>query len=139
MGRRYVFDVEAQGEAPRQQMVTFTEVNDDGLESQSVVRDERGAELKPPKKIKATWEELRKHAEFPREAVTLGEEMVALPAGIFDCVVYTVRKGEGPADEISRFYFAKSLPGAPVFFTTDKAGVRVFTQKLVEHHPGGAS
>ena len=34
-----------------------------------------------------------------------------LPGGKFDCIVYEVRGKDG---EVSTYYFAKTLPGAPV-------------------------
>jgi hypothetical protein len=81
-----------------------------------------------------TWEELRRHAEFPRALVTTREETVTLPAGTYDCVVYVV--ADAAAGETSTFYFAKAMPGAPVSFYTEKAGVRQLTNTLVRYAPG---
>ncbi len=36
-------------------------------------------------------------------------------------------------NEVSRFCFARELPGAPVLYYTEKAGKRVMTATLIEH------
>lgn len=61
------------------------------------------------------------------------EEKTTTPAGTFDCVVYVV---QGTPGEVRTFYFAKTLPGAPVLFFTEKDGKRVMTSTLVDHKPG---
>jgi hypothetical protein len=59
---------------------------------------------------------------------------VTVPAGTYACVVSVIA---GPAaGETSTFYFAKAMPGAPVLFFTDKAGVRQLTNTLVRYAPG---
>jgi len=122
-GRTYRFKVETPDAPATERVMTFTKV------------DAEGAELatsgEPPKRV--TWEALRKHAEFPAANVTVHEEKVTVPAGTFDCVVYVVI-GEG--GEVRTFYFAKSLPGAPVLFFTNKDAKRVMTSTLVEHRAG---
>lgn len=125
-GRTYRFKVETPDAPPAERVMTFTKV------------DAEGAELatsgEPPKRV--TWEELRKHGEFPSANVSVHEEKVTVPAGTFDCVVYVV-VGEGAeSGEVKTFYFAKSLPGAPVLFFTNKEAKRVMTSTLVEHRAG---
>jgi hypothetical protein len=118
-GRTYRFREEAPGQEPGEWTLTFVKV------------DKAGAEIatgdKPPTRV--TWEQLRRHAEFDAKSVTTRDERVTVPGGTFDCVVYVVQK----KDETSTYYFAKTLPGAPVLYFTEKAGERTSTSTLLEH------
>lgn len=122
-GRTYRFRVEADGKPPGERVITFAKVDEAGAEVST-----NGA---PPERT--TWEELRKHAEFPKPVVSTREEKITVPAGTFDCVVYVV---QGVPGEVRTFYFAKTLPGAPVLFFTEKDGKRLMTSTLVEHRSG---
>jgi hypothetical protein len=124
-GRAYTWRVQAMGKPAFERTVTFTHVDADGAELVSDGSLQR-----------VSWEDLRKHAEFPHASVTTRDETVTVPAGSFDCVVYVVEdraEGEG---ETSTFYFAKGLPGAPVLFFTEKGGERLMTSMLVGYEPG---
>ena len=82
-----------------------------------------------------TWAELEKHASFPKSQVKKREESITVPAGKFDCVVYEVK--DPKSSETSTFFFAKTLPGAPVMVvTTTKSGETVTTRTLLEHKTG---
>lgn len=122
-GRTYRFKVEAGDKPPKERVITFTKV------------DETGAEIfaggEQPKRI--GWSTMQKHAEFPKDRVKTREEVIKIPAGKFDCMVYEV---EGDDGDVSTYYFARNLPGAPVLYFTERDGVRVKTTTLVEHIPG---
>lgn len=122
-GRRYRYRVEVPGKPPKERVLTFTKV------------DENGAEIvaggDAPKRM--GWTALQKDAEFPKDRAKVYEESVKLPGGKFDCVVYEVRGTEG---EVWTYFFAKSLPGAPVLFWTEQDGRRTKTTTLLQHIPG---
>jgi hypothetical protein len=122
-GRTYRYKVEMTDKPASERTLTFVSV------------DAEGAMLattgEPDKRV--TWEELRKHAEFPMPIVMTREESITTPAGRFDCIVYVVL-GEG--GEATTFYFAKTLPGAPVMFFVAREGRRVMTSTLIEHRAG---
>lgn len=122
-GRTYEYKVETEGNPPGKRVMTFVRVDAEGAD---LVTD-GGA----PTRV--TWEDLRKHAEFPQPVVSTRTESKTVPAGTFDCVVYVV---QGTPGEVRTFYFAKTLPGAPVLFFTEKDGKRVMTSTLVDHKPG---
>lgn len=121
-GRTYKYKIEAEGSPSGERVMTFVKVDAEGAD---LVTDGSA-----PKRV--TWEELRKHAEFPKPVVSTRSEKTTTPAGTFDCVVYVVQS----PGEIRTFYFAKDLPGAPVLFFTEKDGKRVMTSTLVDHKPG---
>ena len=139
VGRTYDWRVEMPGKPVAHRVITFTRVAEADLDTTStMVSDDGATQLAPPKVTHATWEELRKHAEFPKSAVVIDEEKITVPAGSSDCLTYTVTEGSGSEAEVTRFYFAKDMPGAPVMFTTDKGGVRVMTSTLVRYSDGAA-
>lgn len=122
-GRTYRFKVQEKGKAARERVVTFVKVDDDGCEIFA------GGDA--PRRM--GWPQLQKDAEWPKDRVTTREETVKLPGGKFDCMVYEVRGKDG---EVSTYYFARTLPGAPVLFYVEQDGKRVRTTTLVEHIPG---
>jgi hypothetical protein len=122
-GRTYRYRVEIPGKAPRERVLTFTKVDDDGCEIFA------GGD-NPKRK---GWPQLQKDAEFPKDRVTITEESIKIPGGKFDCLVYEVRGKEG---EVTTYYFAKSLPGAPVMFFTEVDGKRRKTTTLLQHIQG---
>jgi hypothetical protein len=122
-GRSYRYKVEVPGKPARERSLTFVKVDDDGAEILG------GGDS--PKRV--GWPILQKHSEFPKNRVTNREETVKLPGGKFDCMVYEVRGDDG---EVSTYYFARTLPGAPVLFYTEQDGKRVKTTTLVQHIPG---
>jgi hypothetical protein len=129
-GRRYAWRVEEPGKPAEQKLIVFTVVGEDGAVFVSGSDDDS---LKLSSPARATWEELRKHAEFPAAETSIQAERVKTPAGEFDCKLYTVKKADGT---VLRFYFANELPGAPVLFYTEKNGERLSTSTLVVYEPG---
>ena len=122
-GRTWTWRVETLGNPTVESSASFGALDADGVE---LVSD--GATKR------VTWEELRRHAEFPRAAVITREETVTLPAGTYDCIVYVVT--DPTTREVTSYYFAKDLPGAPVYFYSDKGGTRVLTSTLIKYDAG---
>jgi len=122
-GRMYRYRVEFTGSPPFERKMTFVSVDAGGATI---------AETGQPQQ-RFTWEELRKHAEFPAATVQTHDERVTVPAGTFECVAYVLhREGE----EETTFYFAKTMPGAPVKYVVNVSGHLELTTTLVEHRPG---
>jgi hypothetical protein len=133
-GRTYVYRVEAEGEPVRIREMRFFTVDAAGAEIVTTVFDEQGTEIHSEPPSRSSWEELRRHALFPRDAVEISDEEITVPAGTFACMLYTLTdRAEG---SVTKFYFARELPGAPVLFFTDANGHRVMTTTLVSHDPG---
>jgi hypothetical protein len=131
VGRRYEWRLELQGQPPVRKVMSFTRVDDQGCDTHAEGLDESGKAIAPPKDGHATWEELRAHALFPKKSVVLSDETITIPAGTFVCTLYTVTEG----DEVSRFWFAKELPGPPVQFSTEKGGQLMMKSTLLSYHP----
>ncbi len=122
-GRTYRYKIEIPNKPTKEHVITFRNVDDSGAEVHS-----GGDQVK-----RLGWLTLQQHAEFPKDKVTTHEEKLKTPAGKFRCVVYTVKSDD---DEVWTYYFAKELPGAPVFFYVERNGKRLRTTTLVEHVPG---
>ncbi|HSO32006.1 MAG TPA: hypothetical protein VLT33_05805 [Labilithrix sp.] len=122
-GRTYRYRVEVRGKPAKERVLTFVKVDADGCEIFA------GGES-PKRK---GWPSLQKDSEFPKERVQAREETVKLPGGKFDCMVYEVSGNDG---EVTTYYFAKTLPGAPVLFYTDVDGKRMKTTTLLQHLQG---
>jgi hypothetical protein len=117
-------------------VVEFFEVTPEAGRYRAVTLDEARRPLGRPRAFRARWEELRRHAEFPAAFTVVTEETVTVPAGTFPCRVYTVTRVRGRSRRVTRFYFARALPGPSVLFYTDEDGRRVLTSTLVRYRAG---
>jgi hypothetical protein len=122
-GRTYRFRVEVPDKAPTEYTVAFRNVDSGGAEVFS--EGDKGKRM--------SWLAFQQHAEFPKDKVTTRADRIKIPAGKFDCLVYEVTGDRG---EVRTYYFAKKLPGAPVFFYVERDGQRIRTTTLLEHDPG---
>lgn len=122
-GRTYRYKVEMPNKPTKEYAITFRSVDDGGAEVHT-----GGDKVK-----RMSWAALQQQSEFPKDKTETHEEKLKTPAGKFECVVYVVTMDEG---EVWTFYFAKKLPGAPVYFYAERNGKRLRTTTLVEHLPG---
>jgi hypothetical protein len=122
-GRTYRYKVEVPNKSPKEYVITFRNVDEGGAEIHAGGNEPR----------RMGWLKLQQDGEFPKDKVTTRDEKLKTPAGKFECIVYEVAGEEG---EVWTYYFAKKLPGAPVFFYVERNGKRLRTTTLVEHVPG---
>jgi len=131
-GRTYVYRIELTGSPIVLRTMCFGKVDADGAELTISMKRETGEPVGDPETKRVTWEDLRKHAEFPKTSVTISESELEVLSGTRTCTVYTVCEGKS----VTCFFFAKDLPGAPVLFHTEEDGARVVTSLLVSHDGG---
>lgn len=122
-GRTYRYKIEIPNKPTKEYVVTFRNVDEGGAEISS------GSDSSK----RMSWLTLQQHSEFPKDKVSKREEKLKTPAGKFECVVYEVTGDDG---EVWTYYFAKKLPGAPVFFYVERNGKRLRTTTLIDHIPG---
>ena len=84
----------------------------EGADIGYVALDADGAPIGEQRVERAGWIELRDHASFPAEHATREEAKRETALGPLDGWIYTVR--DEPSGTVSEFFFAASLPGAPV-------------------------
>jgi hypothetical protein len=82
-----------------------------------------GTRLSEPEQGRSTWLELQRHASMPIDATTIEPTTIDIPMGRFEGVRYTRTEG----DEVDTFWFALSLPGAPVRIESRVGGKVVFS------------
>src|SRR6185503_2727836 len=82
-----------------------------------------GTRLSEPEEGRSTWLELQRHASMPMDATTIEPVTIDVPMGRFDGVRYTRTDG----DTVDTFWFALSLPGAPVRIESRAGGDLVFS------------
>ncbi len=104
--------VEQQGASPLIHVTRFTSADADGAEQEAWDETVDGVPLGEPKVRRSRWLDFQGHASFPASTTEVTEESIEIPAGRFDCLVYTQRDG----GSIQRFWFARSLPGMPIRF-----------------------
>lgn len=121
-GRTYRYKVEVPSKPTKEYAITFRKVDPSGAELYT------GGE---PKRM--GWLALQQQMEFPKALVATRTEKLKTPAGKFECLVYAV---DGEDGEVFTYYFARKLPGAPVFFYVERNGKRLRTTTLIEHIPG---
>ena len=121
-GRTYRYKVEVPNKPAKEYTVTFRNVDDNGAEVHQGETTKRMG-----------WIALQQGAEFPKDKTTTHKEKLKTPAGKYECVVYEVAEDDG---ETWTYFFAKKLPGAPVFFFVERNGKRLRTTTLIEYLPG---
>jgi hypothetical protein len=122
-GRTYRFKVEVPNEPTREYSITFRKVDSAGTEIFANGNNSK----------RLGWLALQQQSEFPKDKVRTRAEKLKTPAGKFECMVYEVAGEEG---EVFTYYFARKLPGAPVFFYVERDGKRLRTTTLVQHIAG---
>ena len=134
-GTSYRFKLETSGEPAQIKVMEFTSgTSAEIAEVKSQTLDEAGNAKGAASVERTPWDEIRRHAEFPRAGLTVEPGSIAVPAGKFESMVYTVN---APNGETARFYFAKSYAGPPVLFYKERGGVRLMTMTLLERKSGG--
>jgi hypothetical protein len=128
-GRHIVFKVEEPGKPEARRILDFVKTDATGADTHAAIVDSAGHES-DVENDHATWEELRAHAEFPVDVVTVTHQSLASPLGQLACTVYKV-KGDAEHPDMT-FYFADTMPGPPVMFYFEKNGQRLKTSTMVE-------
>lgn len=127
-GRRWKIVTEAPGAEPVVQLTEFLGSDDEGTTMRATIVGADGRPAAEPEEHRATWEQLRQHAQFPAESTTVDDDHITHPLGELDTLRYTVDIG----DRQRVFWFATAYPGMPVRSTTLVGGVPTSTSTVVE-------
>jgi len=121
VGRVIEYRMAAEGKPTTIEHWEFVAADDQEATIHSITRDEAGKVLEDTT-AKASWDELYKHGQFPAAATSIEDGVpLTVAAGEFQTRLYTVTDG----DTVRRFWFATTLPGPPVQFTTERGGTEV--------------
>ncbi|HQO19764.1 MAG TPA: alpha/beta hydrolase [Acidobacteriota bacterium] len=77
---------------------------------ETTITDVKGDTLGPPDKSAPSWRELQSHASYPENSTRIEQGKIRTFRGDLDCWLYEVREG----GKVTRYWFAKELPGPPV-------------------------
>jgi hypothetical protein len=130
-GRKDVFRIESKGQVMLRTH-TWTKCDEQGADVEVAVAKEDGTPLGSDKKT-ATWKEMQAHASFAEADTKITEETVEVPAGKFDCWVYTVNQKMANQTVTLHMYFAKTLAGPPVKMTQEVGGTLAGSMTMTEH------
>jgi len=115
--------------------------DDDHVETEFSVFEEDGeTPVGQPRTDTASFDELRRHAEFPAALTTAEPATLETPFGTFEGVRYTVTDPATP-DIVRVFEFARALPGPPVSMRVRSGGVIIEEMVMLSRTgpvPGGA-
>jgi len=107
---------------------TVVSADADGVDIESKAVDATGAPIGEARVQTSTWAQLRDHASFPVDRATRDSVGRETPLGELQGWLYTVSDPSGGS--VTEFFFAKTLPGAPVFVhvLSDGEVVEIFEQ-----------
>lgn len=111
---------------------TVVAADGDSLDIEYVTLDADGHAVGDSTVRRSTWVELRDHATFPAASGRREDVTRDTPLGTLDCWLYTVRDDE--RNTVTEFYFAKDLPGAPVYMRTSSEGEVVMELTQIERN-----
>jgi len=127
-GRTITLIEEVPDKPPVKKRIRFMVVDDERATVVSDVLDEKDAPVGDPKTETATWNELRHHAAYPKDATTVSDATAETPAGTFPCKRYVVTDG----DTKTTACFATELPGPPVEMSVEKGGKLVMSLTMLK-------
>jgi len=136
VGRALTFIIETPDKPPVKQRFRFVDVDDEHATVATEILDEKGQVVGQPELKISTWEELRKHASYPKDATTITSAVVETDAGSFPCKRYTVVEISGGSETRTVACFADALPGPPIEMTKEKDGKLVMSMTLFKHEHG---
>ena len=130
-GRTYTFQLSSE-KGVIHHRIRFLAVSPESMTLEMQDFDPDGTPLNDTRRHTGTWAELEGHATYPKAATVLTDAEITVPAGTYDCWVYTVTEAKNGGTEVTTAAFAKAIPGAPVWHTVVRDGQAVTTMELVK-------
>lgn len=126
-GRRNEYRVTTADGASHHTVWWFEDGDADGATIARHHADLDGNPMTEVTRSRSSWLDLQRHASYPAATTQIEHGEITTPAGTFACWCYVAADG----DDVTRAWFARSLPGPPVLVTTTRDGVAVFRSELV--------
>ncbi|MCP5045976.1 MAG: hypothetical protein GY940_02320 [bacterium] len=123
---------EIPGKADTFSMVLFLKGDNETSHFKASTLDVNGKLTGQGHTAKVKWKDLQAHASFPASGTRISSESKTTPAGTFDCWLYVVTTKKNNNTEITKYWFAKSMPGPPVYLEQMLDGKIVFKLTMVK-------
>lgn len=136
-GRTYHYRMGV-GDEVHERLMVFVRVDDEGAEIEHRVLGPDGEVAETTPARRSTWQDLEGHATYPRAGTTVSEVEITVPAGTFAGWLYEVREQTDKGPQLTRAWFARELPGAPVKHQVEVGGQLVHQMVLLRHEAGAA-
>jgi hypothetical protein len=125
--------IAAKGKPTEEQRWTWVKADNDGCVIATTVHDEKGTLIRDEGTNASKWTELLSHGSFPAAKTERSDSSIEVPAGRFETWLFTVRdQAKDGTPLVKRYHFAKTMPGPPVLFTIEGAGVEIFRMTMLE-------
>jgi hypothetical protein len=132
-GTRVLYHVEHPVKPPQRVLFSFDKADDKEVDLVITDLDLKNKVTSVPNSMRTTWEEIQARSSTPIENTVITQEQVTVPAGTFDCMLYTVTKPSEKGNVIDKFWFAYKLPGPFVKRSTQLVDEGTITLSLVSH------
>ena len=111
------------------QKLTFVKGDEWGTAFHFSLSGPGGGDPQVSNKPYSLWTTFQSHASYPASETTLRQGVITVPAGRFPCWIYKQTDSKGTTSET---YFAKSLPGPPVYSISEAAdGTELTRMELI--------
>lgn len=137
-GRVITFLVEKPGKPAFKQRFRFAAADAEAATIAAEVVDDSGKVIGEPDVKISTWEQLRRHATYPKATTSITEVDAETLAGPYKCKRYTATETTPEGLKKTVACFANDLPGPPIELTIELDGKLVMTMALVKNEPGSA-
>jgi hypothetical protein len=110
-GLRATYRLEQPMGPPQEVLFSFERADDRGLDMVITEFSPEGKVASEPRSLRLAWEELRNLFSVPADSCVFRRERVTVPAGTFDCIVYTTTTKEGEQEIVDTLWFPLEKPG----------------------------
>ena len=131
-GLRFKYQLQATDKPVIFAVITFWAWSEEGVTVEAVRFDSEGKQVGEKKINCMEWEEIQKLGSFPEADTKITSETINTPAGTFECWLYKVTSGGKKEKHVERHWFAKTMPGLPVYIEEKVAGQLMLKFTLVE-------
>jgi hypothetical protein len=136
-GTRVLYRLERVVNDPQRVLFSFEKADEKGVDLLIADMDLNNKVTGVPNSMRNTWEEMQAQYSTPVENTVITQERVTVPAGTYDCMLYTVTKPSGKGNVIDKFWFAYELPGPFIKRSTEHVDEGTITLTLVSHEVVG--
>lgn len=131
--RTMVFQIEMFGKSMLFRTTRFMSHFDDRTVLENITKTADGKKVGKTQIVTANWTDLQAHASFPAINTKITNVKHTVPAGTFDCYLYTITDTAAGKSSEKQLYFAKSLPGPPITYIEKADGKITYRMVMIKN------